>query len=356
MFFIIFFISLFIILLLFLKKYTIAKKTAVFLLFLFAIIISLGKDLGKDYGTYLYNYEINYYAMFFSIKEILWSLLYIIFNFFNIDFFFLVLLVRLMTVLFYYLGLKNLKLNDISMTVAILLYIFVPAVTFINIMRQGLALSIYFYGYSFLKKNDKRKYIFWSFIAFNIQISILLIFIINVLLLYFKKSLKKITSNQILYVFSFIMLSIFVILFINDFFDITFFNNVFSNYTTIFNENTSLKNFISPVVLGNALIIIFVISDEYKKKKNFQDYQIFSYIGVLINCISMISYIFDRVGIIFSFYNPYLISQFVTKDNLLENKRNKCIIFFILLFYCSVFLLNTIVYKEANNLIYKFYF
>lgn len=356
MFGIIFVISLFIILLLYLNKFSLAKKTSIFLLFLFAFLMSFGKNLGRDYGTYLYNYEINYYSMFFSLKELLWSFLFIVFKTFKIDFFFLMFFIKITTVYFYYLGLKNLKLNDISMTIAILLYIFVPAITFLNIVRQGLALSIYFYAYSFIRKLDLKKFVLWSLISFNIHFSILYIFLVTSGLYFFKGYKKKLEFKYLFYLLCFVFCGIIALILINSVYDISFFNQLFNNYTTVFNDNLSIKNLFSPIVIGNALINMVLILKEYTRKNEFEDYQLFSFIGVLLNCISLVSYIFDRIGILFSFYNPYMVSQIITNEHYFEIKENKYITFFILLFYCLVFFLNVFVYKESNSLIYEFYF
>ena len=149
---------------------------------------------------------------------------------------------------------------------------------------------------------------------------------------------------------------IIALILINSVYDISFFNQLFNNYTTVFNDNLSIKNLFSPIVIGNALIIMVLILKEYTRKNEFEDYQLFSFIGVLLNCISLVSYIFDRIGILFSFYNPYMVSQIITNEHYFEIKENKYITFFILLFYCLVFFLNVFVYKESNSLIYEFYF
>ncbi|NCC70368.1 EpsG family protein [bacterium] len=354
MFSIIFALSLYVILLIVLGKYEKAKKNSILLLFLFAVIMSFSKDLGRDYNSYFYNYEINYYSMIFSIKECIWSLLFIVSKFFTLDFIYLMLFIKIMTVTFFYYGLKNLKLNDLSFTIAIICFIYVPAITFLNIVRQGLAITIFFYAYSFLHLKKRKKYILWSIVAFFIHSSIVIIFFVN-LLINLKKTrinIMKFKYMLIILLFTLIFISV-ISLYDNDIIEILNFLNL-SDYIDLSQLEISIKNLFSPIVIANSLLIMYFIYDETKTNNKTKDVHTICFIGMILNIFSTISYIFDRVGILFSFYNPYMFSLIANESYISNSKKHS--VYMILIFYCVNFVLNVFVYGEANHLIYNFYF
>ena len=356
MFYFVFIICLITILLMWLKKYKAAKILAIILLFSFAIIMSLSKDLGIDYSTYKYNYDINYYYMTFSPKEFIWSILFIVSKFFNLDFVFLMMIVKLLTVSFFYLGLKNLKLNDFSMAVAIICYILIPSITFLNIVRQGLAISIFFYAFSFINKGNLNKYTLWSLVAFFIHSSILIVFLIVLSFYYFNLKKYKLLRFRYLIIIE-LSVFIFVILLIlfKDFFGelFTYFLSIFAyNYDLQLNQ-LSLNDLFAPIVISNSILITFVIYTEMKDNC-LSITQLLCFFGILLNIASITSYLFDRVGILFSSFNPYLISILANDSDTNIIKNN--LIYLVLAFYCVCYILNVFINGEANNLQYIFYF
>lgn len=357
MYLLIFAINIIVFILLNFKQVKKAKHIAIFLLIIFTIGMGLRKNVGLDFPVYEYNYEIRYYSMTF--KEPLWSLIFLIFSYFNADFSIVVLTIQALTSLFLYLGLKRYKLSDGVIAASICVYTLTFGIDFLNLMRQGLAIAIFFFAYSYLRDKNYKKYIIFSIISICIHFSMLLIVVLSVMfqITNFRKYLKYILHYKIMiigiiltYIFVYFNLSSKILDLVAEIIPI------YSKYADSEFLQTMSNNIFSPIVFIKVVIVIISIYYLNKKSKNFELILLFSYIGTIFNILSISTYMYDRIGIMFSFFNILTIPVFIERVKRTESKKIGYLTNVILVVYCMIFYLNVFLYADVNMLNYQFYY
>jgi hypothetical protein len=252
----------------------------------------------------------------------------------------------LITNVFIYLGLKKRNVKGLYLILAIFIYSSNMAIVFMNLMRQGVAVAIFFYASTFIKERNFKKYILFMLIGAGFHSSIL--FLIP---MYF---ITKIKFSKASY-FIFILISYFLVytrlaqLILNSIVSMIPMYSKYYNHTFLLKEDFNLLSI--GVLLNVALIYILVLFSNKTKEKEYLLEKNYYMIGVLINILAISTSMFDRIGIYFFIFGIIAIPKII------ESIKNKNLrLFFIVLatlISTSFFVQSLFINPESLSLIYK---
>lgn len=143
------------------------------------LLASARFGVGTDYNTYvsLFNQfsalSLGEYIQESSTAEPGFYLLIQISNFITGDSYLMFSLAAIITSVFFYLGLRRYDVKHPALVYFLYLTILFPMT--LNVMRQGIAISICFYAFSFIMERNFKKYLIWILIASLFHISALLL-------------------------------------------------------------------------------------------------------------------------------------------------------------------------------------
>jgi len=216
---------------------------------------------------------------------------------------------------------------------------------FANIMRQGLAIAIFFYCSTFIKERKKMKYFSYIIIGSGLHISMLFL----IPFYYLNKiniSLKSyITYIGISYFLVYTNFSSKIFQFIVG---ISPYASKYVGNNSIFTENASV---LSIGVLLRVCISLIILSFSNKFDKSLNIEKSYYQLGIIINILSISTYMFGRIGIYFQIFDILMIPMLIKS---IQNKNLRIIILGATIFLITVLMINElIVNPEERNLIYK---
>lgn len=232
--------------------------------------------------------------------------------------------------------------NSNNIFASVLIYIFLNFYfSYMNIMRQAIAISIILWGYEFLKDKKYLKYTICCIIASLFHESALLALLLIVI--------KKIKFNKktILVTIALIVLSL---LYGNQFF------NIISNYSPrllyYVDSKFSVSNYFGAVLDAMVYIVLYIIGIIIISKNNKQHFtNKDSSINFLIGAIGL-ACIFHTLTIkviIFNRFSPYFtifIVIWITNClSMIKNNKSRLLLYIIIFFFLILYWLIIMIYR-----------
>lgn len=317
------------------------KHNALMMILLVGISLIFGfrYGVGKDYFTY----ENSFYYDYNSSFEPIYNLFSVIIKNTMGEFFYLTLIISFLTNLFIYLGIVKRDIKNIYAILAIFIYMSSMALIFANLMRQGLSVAIFFYCSSFIKERNFKKYLTYIILGAGFHISMLLM-----LPLYFVRKLKitlKIYSLLIIAAYTMVITG-FSQIAINK---IAFY---LPNYSFYYNSSFFfLKDYdvLSYGVLVKVILLFLLLL--FTRKVNYQLEVNYYMLGLVINVLSISSFMFDRIGIYFQIFGLVAIPQLLL---FIKNSRLKKLLFLLTLIISILLLAQSLfINPESSMLKYR---
>jgi len=319
------------------------------------LVGALRFNVGTDYASYVSMYHSlsnlplgRYFSDVFPQIEVGFFLLIKLSKFIANTPYFLFAVSSLVTVIFFYLGLKRYKVNHPALVYLLFLLIIFPLT--LNIVRQGIAMSICFYALSFVIERRPKGYFFWVIIAGLFHTTALLI-----LPIYF---LNRIINNNnknshisILFKLSSIFFAVYLLLpyIFNSLASIKIFEN-YVKYKTFITEGSG-SNFYSKFVIIVFAMFISKWSILNKNMKLYYYFLVFAILELLL-VNSGFSAPIVRMALYFSFFPPMLLANFV---DVFKDKSGKFFVYLLVISY-GILYFYIAYYQQgyANVVPYKF--
>ena len=282
------------------EKLNVKIGKAIFNVLIVFLIIFLGirYEVGNDYTTYYANYlGINFGTSFVTAKEPLYWLSNYIFSFEIFIFiygFFTFYLLRKSIIFFAY---------SRFLVITLLVYYCLYFVIFnVHLIRQGLAISIVLYSYTYLFKNEYKKYSLLVLIAFLIHTSAIFCLPFGFL---FNKNIKLKYQIGLLIVSILIALnsSIFTNLFYSIASSLPYLNSYLEIYRVGELENYGLS---TGIIFDICLLVFFMFNIKKLNAKERFLYNIF-FISVILSLLLIINPAALRLNYYFRISNIFLL-------------------------------------------------
>lgn len=298
------------------------------------LIGGLRYGVGTDYPSYVAMYNdlsnlsfADFFSNIFSQIEVGFFILIKLSEFITGNYVFLFASSSLLTIIFFYLGLKRYAVKYPALVYLLFLLIIFP-VTF-NAVRQGVAMSICFYALSFVMKRDFRRYFIWIVVASLFHTTSLLLLPVYLLNGIIKKSSRNYDIKFYIKL-GVIFLSMYLLL--PFLFNLIVSNNLFDRY----DKYIILKGSVDKYAFYIKLIIVTTILLFSKKifaKKDRQTYYfflLFTVLDLVFSTLGFSSTFIARIGWYFSFFNLILLTYLI---NIFSDKLGKTTVYFILIMY-----------------------
>lgn len=325
------------------KKYKFISKFIIFLFFMFFIcLIGFRYGVGRDYFTYEYMFNNQKYLS--GIEPLYSMLMYIIKTFFN-KFHYLTFIMALLTNIFIYLGLKKRNVSIDFFAISIIIYISDLAFIYSNVMRQGVAVAIFFYSSIYIKERKLNKYLLFILLGAGFHYSILLMIPLYWLHNLNIKSSKYITLICISYILVATNIANKILNIAAKYIDRY---SYYSDSNLIINSSTEV---LSLGVLVKVILSIILIVLSYNVKESKYRLEINYYkIGIIINILALSTFMFDRIGIYFSVFSIVAIPELIK----ISKSRTKNMIFFIVIIvFFGLFTKSLLIQPEELMLEYQ---
>lgn len=319
------------------------KIGSILVFLILVLIMGFRYDVGIDYKTY----ESWFYNVY-NGNEYEWA-----FNFINSfvyetthEFVYLTLLMAFITNIFIFLGFRAWGLKNYYLYLAIIIYISSSYFFFANVMRQGVAVAIFFYASSFILNRNWKSYFLLIFFAMSFHISACILFP-----LYFfkRKAIKLPLYICLILVCYFLTYTKIAQQIFNFFISISPLAGIYTGHEFIFQSEVNIFSLnVAGKVLLSLLIIFFANQSIMREKNNV----VFYYqIGIMIYILSLSTFMFGRVSIFFQIFEivaiPFIIAN-------ISNGKIRTILYLIVL--CFMFTWTgyiLFITAEESNLIYR---
>lgn len=302
--------------------------------------------VGTDYMNYVND---------FYIRKNMYD--YELFNSFNIEILFLLIqkiaiiindyqlmfaICSFLTILIMYKAILSNK-GKSAIGLVFFLYLFLHYTTSFNIIRQGVAITIVAFSYKFIFTKEFKKYILCIILASMFHLTA--IFFLPVYLINAK---NKFTRKHIKWIFFvIIILGILNYNTILNFFATSDSMYKYSAYTI---NNTGNNR----EIILNTLILIVVLLikkplEKYDDKNKLYIY--FLIINWILSFTGIISPYIKRIAMYFGISDIFILASI---PNILKNKKQKMLVLFIIILYgFSIFIISTYILKQANIIPYQ---
>lgn len=253
----------------------------------------------------------------------------------------------ILTVVFYYLGLN--KYQPKHKALAYFLYLTVIFPLTLNTMRQGIAMSICFFAFTFMISKNAKKFILWILIASLFHTSALVLLPFYFLNKVIKPGDDK--SNYATFIKIFLV-SLAVLMVLPYFSDVLSTITLFDKYTKyqdIVANGNNYTFYLKALILG---ILLFFYRRILAVDKNNAYFLAFAMIDVAMSTLGFTSSIFNRITLYFIFFNLLLLTSIIDifKDRLGKFISTTSLILFGYLY----FLLSNYVLGQAHVIPYTF--
>lgn len=276
------------------------------------LLASLRYNVGTDYGTYgsLFNQfsrgSLIDYLQDSASAEPGFYILVQISNFLTGDSALMFAIAAALSLIFFHLGLNRYKIKHPALVYFLYLMILFPAT--LNLVRQGVAVSIVFYAFSFLVERDFRKYLVYMIIAglFHVSVFILLpVYFLNRLTETKYKNVYLTFLPKLMAVAGCIL--IFIPFFSNLVMQIPAFGK-YSMYTVNAGEGANYTLLLQMAVLVSGTALIHrAINDN--NRKLYMMTIIFATLEVVFGTIGYSSTFIKRIGLYFSIFGFMLLAE-----------------------------------------------
>lgn len=323
------------------KHKVLSEILGLILLTFFTIFLGLRYGVGIDYFSYENSFQIHYNT--FTYEPLYSMLMYIIKVYFD-KFHYLTFIMLLLTNIFVYLGLKKRKIEGIYLLLALFIYFSNTAMVFMNLMRQGLAVAIFFYASTYISEKKFKIYLLYILLGAGFHSSILLL-----LPLYF----FKLNFNKKRYLLSVIIC--YILVYTN--FALILINYValrIPKYSHYYNSSLLMNDEVNILSFGVLLNIIVISTLLFTNKISIVKYDNdinYYLIGTLFNVMALSTFMFDRLGIYFFVFGISAIPKILRN---IEQRKMRTFLFVFVFFataiyFSKVYLMNT----ESSALYYK---
>lgn len=320
------------------KNKAFSEILGLLILSFFTVMVGLRYGVGIDYFSYENMFNLYYDA--FKSEPIYSLIMYIIKNttdkFHHVTF-----IMAFITNIFLYLGLKKRNIKGIYLLLSLLIYFSNTGAIFINLMRQGVAVAIFFYASTYIEERNIKKYIIFILLGAGFHASSLLL-----IPLYFIRPVfnKKRYYSSVVMCYTLVYFNVAVSL-------INFIASKIPIYSHFYNsrlfENAS-NNILAFGVMLNVIFIGYLIVYS-KKKYNYETN--FYLLGTLINILALSTFIFDRIGIYFFTFGIAAIPKIIKgiEDNSKRSLTFGLAVLIAIIYFSQVYLINT----ESTSLYYR---
>ncbi|MBU5485767.1 EpsG family protein [Clostridium sp. MSJ-11] len=323
------------------KNKVLSEILGLVLLTFFTVALGLRYGVGIDYFSYENSFNIHYNT--FTYEPLYSLLMYIIKLYFD-KFYYLTFIMLFLTNLFIYLGLKKRKIEGIYILLALFIYFSNTAMTFINLMRQGLAVAIFFYASTYITEKKFKKYLAFILLGAGFHYSILLLLPLYFFKFKFTKR-RYLISVIICYVLVYTKAALKLINYVAS--KIPMYSHYYNSHF-FRNDEISILSF--GVLLNIVVILTLLLVKENKNLEHSNDVNYYL-IGTLFNVMSLSTFIFDRIGMYFFVFGisgiPILLMSI--KRRKLRNILFMFVFFAIAIYFSQVYLMIT----ESSSLYYR---
>lgn len=228
------------------------------------------------------------------------------------------------TVLFFYFGLKRYKIEKFALVYFMFLLIILP-ITF-NLVRQGIALSIVFYAFSFIMTRDWKRYLAWVIVAGFFHASALLVLPAYLLGRYLNLNTALVTRNLLKIGLTFVGIVLLLPFIFNLLTSVPFFEK-YVMYQTVTAEGANNIFVLKVAILG---LLILASQLLVKKSKIMILFIALSAIDLALSSAGFISPFLKRIALYFSFFHVLALAQFPL---IFKDKFGKYVAVFLLIAY-----------------------
>lgn len=283
------------------KTSTISGIIGVIILAFYTLFMGLRYGVGLDYFNYLDSYGYDYNA--YGFEPFFYFLMYFCKNYLE-NFYYVTLFTLMISNIFIYLGLKKRNIEGFYFLLAIFIFLSNTAMVYMNIMRQGIAVSICFYAVTFIYEKNFKRYLFFIILAMGFHLSAIFMLPFYFIRVKFNK-ITFLIAVILCYVAAYFQLATVLI---NVVASIIPKYNYFQNSTFLQNDSVKL---LSLGVLLNVVVMLCLLFSK-KKNKQIEDIDTNLYlIGILFNVLSLSTFVFDRIGIYFFIFGISTIPKFL---------------------------------------------
>lgn len=327
----------------------------IFLSLLIPVLLGgLRYNVGTDYGTYIdifngvsalsvsdfisqntYGLELGFFALI-KLSEMFQNNPELMFVFAN-----------LLTIIMFYLGLIRYKLHHRALVYTLYLFTIFPFT--LNLVRQGIAMSICFLAFSYLIERKPKQYIFWIVIASFFHISAIILLPFYFINKFIKLEAPKTSHISITKIILLALVFLTMVPVILDFvLNLSFFEK-YSAYQGIVAMGNNYTFYLK--LLTASILLVF-----YKQLIAISKYNLYFIAFVVLNAvISMLGFssdIFNRITLYLSFYN---LIPFTGMIDVFDDRLGKYTAYTIILTYAvGYFYFAFYVLGQAD--IFPFYF
>lgn len=318
------------------------------------LVGALRYGVGTDYTTYVAIYDqlsqlsLPQYLSLQSLDvEIGFYLLVQISSFLTGNYLLLFAISSFLTVYFFYLGLKKYDIRQKASVYFLYLTIVFPFS--FNSVRQGIAISICFYAFSFIIERVPKKYLLWILAASVFHKSALFLLPFYFINRFVKKN-KKGKYNFILVKSLLLAMGIYLVLpYMYELLQTLSVFDKYSAYQTIIAEGNNYIFYLKIALLG--IILLF-----YKRITAFNEiniyFLIFFILDIVLSTLGFASPFVKRIALYFSLFSPLLL--FAIPD-VFSDRLGKFISYALLLLYGVVyFYLAFYVMGQSDIMPYRF--
>lgn len=323
------------------KSKVLSEILGIILLTYITFMIGLRFEVGVDYASYKSWFDI-YYTKF-SMEFLFYTIQYAIKVIFD-KFYYFTFTMILLSNIFIYLGLRKRKIQGVFLILALIIYSSSMSIIFMNIMRQGVSIAIFFYASTFIKERNFKKYILYIFIGAGFHLSSL--FLIP---LYFFPSIRISKAKYFLaiisaYIIVYIRLVNVIINFIA--YRLPFYSKYYNHAYLMNNEINLLSLGVLLNVSFFCLLLIFL-----REEKDFKLEITYYQLGILFNILTLATFMIDRIGLYFSVFGIAAIPNII--QSIKNRKLRTMFVFLAIIVYLSLFTQNLLINPGHLNLEYK---
>ncbi|MDL2227874.1 EpsG family protein [Bacteroidales bacterium OttesenSCG-928-K03] len=333
-------------------------------LLLFSIVFGMRYDVGVDYISYL---EAYLWKEDFSKNEFLFSLITNLSNYLNLHFVIYFSILAFIQVFFFFYAFKK----EVYLFPLLIFFLFTNGeiMSWMNIIRQSLAMCIWIYSIKYIEQKALWRYLFLGLIAYFFHRSAIILFIFYPLLRNGRDYFKNIPLQLILLASALIIKELFFSLIMNFIDFIDFYLSLLGTdmYERSYNIDGLLESFTTSSGTGlayiwklviNVVIILFSVKlKKYYNSRWFNIVYFFFFMGLITFYIFPEGAIsFTRPFRYFYIFQSIMLAYFIYYLSKSNSLNNRILMIVIIISFLGIFYLNQITSDENSHLWYQFFF
>jgi transmembrane protein EpsG len=292
------------------------------------ILGGLRYNVGTDYSVYIsmYNNLARQPFLDFSTNIEFGFLLLAKIAYFMQSPLFLFLSSCFLTVLFFYLALRRLKVARPALIYFLFLLIIFPMT--LNVMRQGIALSVCLYAFTFMIERRFWKYLFWMVIASMFHMTSLILLPVYFL----NRFVKEKNNNYIFFLIKLLILCGVILVLLPYFFSALISIPMFEKYD-LYQTYIGEGNNITFYIELSIFLLGLVVAKWAAPKKNASIYLftlLFAALEVVFLTLGFTSTFIKRMALYFTVFNLLLLTNFV---DIFKDRTGQFIMYSVIILY-----------------------